>query len=98
MTFEEFRRRLSIAALALCILFVAIFAGDYLVLRYRFAAQGVDSVTAKVVTYDAALLKDRKYSVFFDQPQTETCVRSIFPWLGLNPCWYVRSHAVKILN
>ena len=98
MTFEEFRRRLSIAALALCVLFVAVFAGDYVVLRYRFAAHGINAVTARVVTYDAALLKDRKYSVFSDQPQMQTCVRSIFPWLGLSPCWYLRRQTVTILN
>lgn len=67
-------------------------------MRYRFAAHGVNAVTAKVVTFDAALLKDSKYSVFSDQPLTETCVRSIFPWLGLNPCWYVRQHSVRVLN
>ena len=98
MTFVAFRQLLANAALALCVLFVAVFAGDYLLLRYRFATRGVDAVTAKMVTYDAALLKDNKYSVFSDQPQTETCVKSIFPWLGLNPCWYVRRHSVKILN
>ena len=89
---------LSNAALTLCVLFVAVFAGDYLAMRYRFARHGVNAVTARVVTYDAALLKDNKYAVFGDQPQTQTCVRSIFPWLGLNPCWYVRRRSVNILN
>jgi hypothetical protein len=98
MTFEEFRRRLSNAALVLCVSFVALFAVDYAVLRYRFAAHGVDAVTAKLVTYDAAMLKDSKYAVFGDQPQTQTCVRAIFPWLGLEPCWYARRHSVTILN
>jgi hypothetical protein len=98
MTFPEFRRLLSNLALAVCVLFVALFAGDYLALRYRFAAHGVDSVTAHVTTYDAARMKNSKYAIFGDQPQTETCVRSIFPWLGLDPCWYVRNHNVKILN
>jgi hypothetical protein len=98
MTVEEFRRRLSNAALILCVSFVALFAGDYAALRYRFAAHGVDAVTAKQVGYDAAKLKDSKFSVFYDQPQTQTCVRAIFPWLGLEPCWYARRHSVRILN
>jgi hypothetical protein len=98
MTFETFRRRLANAALVLCVLFVSLFAGDYLVMRYRFAVHGVDAVTAKVVTYDAAMVKGSKYRVFFDQPQTQTCVRSIFPWLGLESCWYLQRHSVKILN
>jgi hypothetical protein len=98
MTFIEFRRLLSKIALTLCVLFVLLFAGDYLLLRYRFAAHGIDAVTARVTTYDAALMKDSKYSVFGDQPLSETCVRSIFPWLGLDPCWYVGRHEVRILN
>jgi hypothetical protein len=98
MTFPQFRHLLSNLALLLCILFVALFALDYLAMRYRFAAHGVDSVTAQVTTFDAALMKNSKYAVFGDQPQTQTCVRSIFPWLGLNPCWYARRHDVRILN
>jgi hypothetical protein len=98
MTFEAFRRWLSNAALAVCILFLALFAGDYAVLRYRFAAHGLDAVTARLTTFDAAMLKDSKFSVFYDQPQTQTCVRAIFPWLGLEPCWYARRHSMKILN
>jgi hypothetical protein len=98
MTFDTFRRRLASAVLVLCILLVLFFAGDYVVMRFRFAVHGVDAVTARLVTYDAAMLKDNKYSVFFDQPQTQTCVKSIFPWLGLEPCWYARRHNVRILN
>jgi hypothetical protein len=98
MTYDEFKRRASNVALGLCILFVLVFAGDYIVMRYRFAAHGVESVTAHFVTYDAALMKDSKYAVFSDQPQTQTCVRSLFPWLGLTPCWYGRGHTVQILN
>jgi len=98
MTYDAFRGLLSNLVLGLCVLFVVLFAGDYLALRYRFARHGVNSVTTKLVTYDAALLKDNKYRVFSDQPQTQTCARSIFPWLGLDPCWYVRRHSVKILN
>ena len=98
MTYNEFKRRVSNVALGFCVVFVTIFAGDYLAMRYRFAAHGVDAVTGRVITYDAALMKDSKYAVFGDQPQTETCVRSIFPWLGLAPCWYARRHQVRILN
>jgi len=98
MTFDAFRRMLLNGVLAACVAFIAVFAGDYAVMRIRFAARGVNAVTAKAVTYDAALLKGSKYSVFSDQPQTQTCVRSIFPWLGLDPCWWVRRHSVNIRN
>jgi hypothetical protein len=98
MTLESFLRRLSNAGLVLCALFIALFAGDFLVLRIRVAAHGVASVTTEVTTFEAALLKDNKFNVYFDQPQSQTCVRSIFPWLGDDPCWYLQRHRVKILN
>ncbi len=98
MTFNEFKGRVSNVGLVLCLLFLALFAADYFVMRYRFAVHGVNSVTTHITTYDAALMKDSKYAVFSDQPLTQTCVRSIFPWLGLDPCWYARRHEVKILN
>jgi hypothetical protein len=98
MTRETFFRSLSNAGLLLCASFIALFLGDYLVLHIRIAAQGVEGVTQKVTTFQAALLKDNKFNVYFDQPQIQTCVRSIFPWLDDAPCWYLRRHTVKILN
>jgi hypothetical protein len=91
-------RLLSNAGIVLCVAFIVVFTGDFLVLRYRIAAHGAGSVTAQITTFDAAMLKDNKYSVYYDQPQTQTCVRSIFPWLGDDPCWYVNRHTVKIVN
>jgi hypothetical protein len=28
----------------------------------------------------------------------QTWVRSIFPWLGDEPCWYLQRHAVTVVN
>jgi hypothetical protein len=70
-----------------------LYAGDYVVLRFRG-----DSTTSTVTIFDAAPLKDGRVSVFYDQPQTQTCVRSIFPWLGYEPCWYLKRHAIRIAS
>jgi hypothetical protein len=89
-------RKISLAALiALGSLFIAVYAGDYLVLRYRMAEHGPDAATSGVPTFYAAPLKNGRLSVYYDQPQTQTCVRSIFPWLGYEPCWYVRRHTIN---
>lgn len=98
MTFDNLLRWLSKAGLILCVAFLVLFAGDYLVLRIRIAIHGVDRATAHVTTFEAALLKDNKYNVYFDQPQIQTCVLSVFPWLGDAPCWYLRRHSIKIVN
>jgi hypothetical protein len=84
------------AVIALCSLFIALYAGDYLVLRYRIAAHGADAATSSVPTFYAAPLKNGRLDVYYDQPQSQTCVRSIFPWLGYEPCWYVRRHAINM--
>ncbi|MGC1278979.1 MAG: hypothetical protein WA893_12310 [Xanthobacteraceae bacterium] len=90
------RTALPGALIALCSLFVALYAGDYLVLRYRIAAHGADAATSTVPTFYAAPLKGGKFDVYYDSPQTQTCVRSIFPWLGYEPCWYVRRHTISL--
>jgi|SRR5277367_357752 len=87
-----------IVALVALSLFIALYVGDYLLLRARIAVHGADSATSTVTIYYAALLKNGKFSVFYDQPQSQTCVRSIFPWLGDQPCWYLSRHAIKIVN
>lgn len=79
-------------------LFIALYVGDYLLLHARIAMRGADAATSTVTIYYAALLKNGKFSVFYDQPQTQTCVRSIFPWLGYQPCWYLSRHAIKTVN
>jgi hypothetical protein len=91
-------RRLSIDFVAVCIL-SALFilcGGDYLMLRYRMAQHGVDGATSSVTIFYAAPIKGGKFSVFYDQPQTQTCVHSIFPWLGYEPCWYLKRHVIRI--
>ena len=90
------RNALMVAAIALCSLFIALYAGDYAVLRYRIAAHGADAVTSSVPTFYAAPLKNGRLDVYYDQPQSQTCVRSIFPWLGYEPCWYVQRHTISL--
>lgn len=83
--------------LVLCAALFILFAGDYLVLHFRIAAYGVNGATARLTTFAAAPLKDGKFEVYYDQPQMETCVRSIFPWLGDEPCWYLERHPITVV-
>jgi len=92
------RDALIAAAIALCTLFIALYAGDYVALRYRMARGGPSSVLSTVTILYAAPIKGDKVSVFSGQPETQTCVRSIFPQLTYAPCWYVRRHAFRVAN
>jgi hypothetical protein len=88
-------RRASMVATIAISLFIALYAGDYLVLRYRIAAHGVEAASSSVPTFYAAPLKNGRLDVYYDQPQSQTCVRSIFPWLGYEPCWYLKRHTIS---
>lgn len=65
-----------------------LYLGDYLSLalqipsRPRFA-------TVHITPYLAVPQKDGKTEFMLDDPYDETCVNSVFPHYGHNPCWYV---------
>jgi hypothetical protein len=67
---------------------------DDLSVRYRTAA-ATGGPLDEVTFYYATMLKNGRVEVFYDQPQTEACVRALFPHLGLSPCWYVARHTVR---
>jgi hypothetical protein len=88
------RWTLLILLVALCVLYT----GDYAVLRIRMVRGGAGAVTQSVTVIYGAALKDGRINLFTDQPQSETCVRSIFPHLGYDPCWYAQRHPVKVIS
>jgi len=92
------RRAAFAAGVALCSLFIALYAGDYAVLRLRMARGGPNSVLSTVTILYAAPIRGGKLSVFTDQPDQQACVRSIFPQLTYKPCWYLRRHAFRVVN
>jgi len=71
---------------------VLIYGGDYLALRVPIPPSRAqyDSVTVRP-TYDVAL-KSGKSDLYFLDPQQVTCVNSLFPHFGFEPCWYLRGH------
>jgi hypothetical protein len=92
------RNAILATVVGLCALLIALYAGDYVVLRVRVARHGADSVVSTVTTFYAAPIKGDKMSIYYDQPQAESCVRAIFPQLGYAPCWYLRRHAVQLVD
>jgi hypothetical protein len=92
------RNALLAAVIALCTLLIVLYAGDYAVLRVRIARHGPNSVLSTVTIFYAAPIKGGKVSIYYDQPQAQPCVRSIFPQLGYAPCWYIRRHAVQLVD
>lgn len=75
-----------------------LYLADYVLLRYRIATNGHPLATVQVERYYAVPQKNGKTQFLFDQPETDTCVESLFPHLGDSPCWYLRRHKEKRVN
>ena len=85
------RRWLVIALLLL----LTLYAGDYLSLKYRIPGGRAQFGSVQTRTSYAVKQKNTKTEYYFNPPENETCVNSLFPQLGYNPCWYVERHRVK---
>lgn len=85
-------RRISVAAI---VAFVVIYAVDYLLLHHKMANADQTVAFGTVTSFYATPTKDGKMEIFTDQPQTETCVHSLFPHSGFRPCWYASRGSVK---
>ncbi|HEV2352480.1 MAG TPA: hypothetical protein VG028_21805 [Terriglobia bacterium] len=88
------KRTFALAFFALCVLY----AGDYLLVRFRIFANRKPLGTVKVQTTYAVKQKDGKTEFYFNPPQDQVCVNSIFPHLGYPPCWYLRRHSKPQIN
>ncbi len=76
---------------------ILLYAVDYAMLHFRVARnQGYDSVQVDIV-YQIPQ-KGNKAEYVAADPQAQTCVRSIFPHLGFQPCWYLRRHQQQQIN
>jgi hypothetical protein len=51
--------------------------------------------TETLTFYYSTQLKNGRVQVYYDQPQTEVCVRAVFPHGGRRPCWYARREPVR---
>ena len=80
---------------AVLVLVVAVYAVDFLLLRHKMSSADQKIAFGTITTFYATPTKDGRMEVFTDQPQTETCVHSLFPHSGYRPCWYASRGVVK---
>ena len=71
---------------------VLLYAGDYLSVRYGIPGNRPAFGSVRVHPYYAIPQKGGKTEIVAQDPETRSCVNSLFPHLGANPCWYVRRH------
>ena len=88
------KRILIIALVPLAI----VYTSDYVLIRYRMAKNRTPFETVTIQRYYAVPQKNRKTEFYFDQPETQACVHSLFPHFGYSPCWYLRRKKVKRIS
>jgi hypothetical protein len=54
--------------------------------------------TVNVQTSYAVKQKDGKVEYYFNPPENQTCVRSLFPHMGYPPCWYLARKRAQQIN
>lgn len=77
---------------------VVVYAIDAVQVRIRLAMGGSSKAYDTVNVLYATPLKGGNYEIFSDQPEAESCSRSIFPQMGYEPCWYLRRRPIKIIE
>ena len=75
-----------------------LYAGDFLWFEYRMQKAKSNDPLETVSFYYATAMKNGKVEVFYDQPQTQTCVRSIFPHNGYAPCWRFNRSGIQRIS
>jgi hypothetical protein len=78
------------ATLGAILSLAAFYLGDYAV------ARSVPLRSVDVQPYYAIHQKNGKTEFDYSAPpETQTCVASLLPHLGSNPCWYVNRHKTR---
>ncbi|HEU5401409.1 MAG TPA: hypothetical protein VFU86_08635 [Terriglobales bacterium] len=82
------KRFALIAGVSLIAVTAVLYAGDWLVLRFR--SRPFDTVT--VQHYYAIEQKSGRIELRYDRTSAQQCTRSLFPHRALQPCWFLRRH------
>lgn len=77
---------------------VALYVGDDLSVRYRIPGSRKPFGTVTIRRFDAIPEKNNRTEYVYENPITVTCIRSLFPHLGYEPCWYLSRHAEQRIN
>jgi hypothetical protein len=75
-----------------------VYVGDYLSVRYKIPKGRDPFSSVTIQPYYAIHEKNGRTEYDFAQPQTQVCVRSLFPHFGYSPCWYVKRHSDKRID
>jgi hypothetical protein len=78
--------------LLIAVLLASFYTADYLAARNR--PRGA----VEIHPYYAVPQKNGKTEIIMQDPETNACVQSLLPHLGLDPCWYLNKHKQKRID
>ena len=90
----------KLALVGAVLLLGLIYAGDYLLVRHRIVHPTAGSAFGNVVMERLYAIPQKNGATEYEfdarQPEVNTpCVHSLFPHLGLSPCWYLKRNSQK---
>jgi hypothetical protein len=77
---------------------LVLYLGDYISIKYRIPGGREQFGSVEVEKLLAVPQKNHKIEYIADPPEAQQCVYSLFPQLGLAPCWYLARHARQQVN
>jgi len=77
------------------LILAGLYGGDYLSLRFHIPASRQAYASVQVQTIYAVRQKNGRLEYSLGDTESENCVRSVFPQLGLAPCWYLSGHTTR---
>jgi len=78
------------AAMGAVLALAALYVGDYAVARSK------PQQSVQIQPFYAIHQKSGKTEFDYNvPPETQSCVASLFPHFGSNPCWYVTKHRTR---
>jgi hypothetical protein len=91
------RRILQAFAVSLFLL-ATVYTGDYCVVRYRIP--GGRNAFGQVTVQPLYVIHQKNGKIDYEMgdPETDVCVRSLFPHMGYSPCWYLSRHTERQIN
>jgi hypothetical protein len=92
------QRKLFRGVAVLLVLLAMVYAGDYCVVRYRIPRGRYPFGQVAVQPLYVIHQKNGKIVYEMGDPETDACVRSLFPHMGYSPCWYLSRHAEKQID
>jgi hypothetical protein len=92
------KRAMLRGTVAMVILLAVAYAGDYCAVRYQIPRGRPQFGQVKVNVLYVIHVKGGKIQYEPGQPETDTCVHSLFPHFGDSPCWYASRHPDKLID